>query len=370
MKKIIKFGLSLVGPIVMIVILTMPIGPLAGGLGILQPIGGIFDVGRAVTEPTAQTVNLPGLTAQATVLVDQWGIPHIYASTVEDAYMALGYLHAKDRLFQMVIQNYLAEGRICELVGAYAASSDRFYRTIGLARAAQRTLDWYVANSANPDIASGLKVIDAECAGVNAFIKSMTSVTTPLEFKILGFTPQPWTRLDVFVWAKMMTWGLSGDTYDLEREWVRTTVNNDTMYNQLFTDVMPFEIPIVPEQTNLSIVTYPNAPGNVTVSAYQQNPVVEKTAAEALIPQAKLQAVMKLLASIIQAPGPDDIIGSNNWAVNGSKSTTGKPILCNDPHLGLQAPSLWYEAQIVVPGQTQCDGCDTAGPSCSASRSQ
>ena len=361
MKKIIKFGLSLVGPIVMIVILTMPIGPLAGGLGILQPIGGIFDVGRAVNEPTAQTVTIPGLSAEVTVLVDQWGIPHIYASTVEDAYMALGYLHAKDRLFQMVMQNYLASGRICEIVGEYAATSDKFYRTIGLARAAQRTLDWYVANSADPDVAYTLAGIDAEVAGVNAFINSMTSITTPFEFKVLGFKPQPWTRLDIFIWAKMMTWGLSGGIYDLYRQWIRSTIDNDTMYNELFPDVMPYEVPIVPEQTNLSLVEYPNAPGGVVVSSYPGESAVQISAEEAMIPQAKLQALMSLLADVFQPLGQDEILGSNNWAVASSKSATGMPILANDPHLGLQAPSLWYEAQIVVPGQLDVTGVTLPG---------
>jgi acyl-homoserine lactone acylase PvdQ len=129
----------------MIVLLTMPIGPLAGGLGIIQPIGGIFDVGYGARDPAAQIVRLPGLTAQVDVIVDQWGIPHIYGNTVEDAYMALGYLHAKDRLFQMVMQNYLASGRISEIVGSRGVGSDKFYRTIGLAMSAQNTLDWCVA---------------------------------------------------------------------------------------------------------------------------------------------------------------------------------------------------------------------------------
>jgi penicillin amidase len=360
-KKIIKFGLSLVGPVAMIVILTMPIGPLAGGLGILQPIGGIFDVGRSINEPRTQAVSLPGLTADVTVLVDQWGIPHIYGATVHDAMMALGYMHAKDRLFQMVMQNYLASGRISEIVGGYANSSDRFYRTIGLERAAQRTLDWHVANTANPDVAYALDGIDAEVAGVNAFINSMTSTTTPFEFKILGFNPQQWTRLDIFIWAKMMAWGLSGGIYDLYRQWVRSTIGNDTMYNELFPDVMPYEVPIVPEQTNLSIVTYPNAPGGFKASSFPASSVSQKAAEEAMIPQEKLQALMNELKAVFAPPSQDEIVGSNNWAVGSSKSATGLPILANDPHLGYQAPSLWYEAQIVVPGQLNVMGVTLPG---------
>jgi len=184
-RKILNLGLSLVGSIALIVMLTMPIGPLSGGLGIIAPTGGIFDVGYP--EPALQTVNLPGLDANVIVVFDEWGIPHIYAGAVTDAYMALGYLHAKERLFQMVMQNYLAAGRICEIVGSYAVSSDRYYRAIGLTRGAEETYQWYLKNrNTNDDVAYVLDIIDAEVAGVNGFIDSMTSSTTQLSSRYSG----------------------------------------------------------------------------------------------------------------------------------------------------------------------------------------
>ena len=131
----------MIGPIALIIILTIPIGPLSGGLGILQPWGGIFDVGRGLNEPINQTLTLPGLEDEVVILIDEYGVPHIYASNAVDAYVGLGYMHAKDRLFQMVIQNRLASGRVSEIVGGYANSSDKIYRTIGLKRAAQASLD-------------------------------------------------------------------------------------------------------------------------------------------------------------------------------------------------------------------------------------
>ncbi len=360
-RTIVKFLMSLVGPIALIVLLASPFGMLGGGLGILQPIGGIFDVGLNVNEPVEQTIRLHGLDAEVTVLVDRYGIPHIYATSAKDAFMALGYMHAKDRLAQMIMQNYLAAGRLCELTGGSEAFvlSDMFYRTIGLARSAQRTLEWYEANSdTDPRVAYVLEVIDAEVAGVNAFIDQMTAAQLPLEFKMLGFWPEHWTRHDVFLWAKMMTWSLSGGTYDLLRYWIRTTINNDTMYNELFPDSMPYMVPIIPEQTNLSLSEYPDAPGGYPAALSLERVVPPRHTADslsALIPTDKVRHLITIINDVMAPLEELRAIGSNNWAVHGSRSSTGRPILANDPHLRLQAPSLWYEAHIVVSGEGDDD---------------
>ncbi len=117
-RKVLNFGLSLIGPVALVIILTMPIGPLTGGLGIIQPFGGIFDNGGVINEPEMQRIILPGLGADVEVLIDEWGIPHIYAGSTKDAMMALGYMHAKDRLFQIIMQKHFAAGRVSEIVGA------------------------------------------------------------------------------------------------------------------------------------------------------------------------------------------------------------------------------------------------------------
>ncbi len=360
-RKVLNLVLSLVGPVVMIIILTMPIGPLTGGLGIIAPSGGIFDVGLGVNDPKEQTIYLTGLDARVEVAVDQWGIPHIYAESSKDAFMALGYLHAKERLFQMVLQNHLAGGRISEIVGGYANSSDKYYRTIGLNRAALKSMEWFIENAdSNPDVAYALELIDAEVEGVNAFINSMTSATTPIEFKILGITPEPWTRYDVFLWTSMMSWSLSGSMFDFQRLWLKQTINNDTLYNDMFPDELPYVVPIIPEQYNLSIVEYPNAPGGKPASPV---PITfgSEYAEEAQIPKKKLNALMKTINDVISPFGIMDQIGSNNWVVHGSRTSTGMPILANDPHLVLQAPSLWYEAHIVVPGELNVMGVTFPG---------
>jgi penicillin amidase len=261
-RKVVNLALSFIGPIALIILLTMPIGPLAGGLGIIQPVGGIFDNGAP--GPGSQRIKLTGLDAQVEVIIDHLGVPHIYADSIHDAMMALGYLHARDRLFQVTMQNFFAAGRVSEIVGSYANSSDMFYRSIGLARSAQDSLDWFVANAdSDSAVAEALDAVYAEVEGANAFIRSLNSANMPVEFKILGYTPEPWTPVDCFINAKMLAWGLAGSIMDFERQWIRATLNNDSLYNDLLPDVLPITIPIIQEQVNLSLSQYPLGPGKV-----------------------------------------------------------------------------------------------------------
>jgi penicillin amidase len=349
-RKALNVVLSLIGPAALIVILTMPIGPLAGGLGIVEPWGGIFDVGRGVQHPSVQRVALPDVISGAEVIIDEWGIPHIYADTVEDAFIALGYMHARDRLFQVVMQTYLAAGRISEVVGSIGVDSDKYQRTIGLAKSAEETYQWYVDNAAtNPDVNFTLRCVHAHLEGMNAFIDSMTSENTPIEFKILGFTPQHFTPVDSFTWAKYMTWGLSGGVRDLRNEFIRSTLGNDSLYSDIFPEVYPNTIPVIHEQYNLSLSKYSDAPGGYPAMIVPPSPdMALEDEPLGLISTDKLDKLLETISGAIDLLGDMAIVGSNSWAVNGSKTATGEAMLANDPHLTLQAPSLWYEVHIVV----------------------
>ena len=359
-RKGVNLVLSFIGPIALILLLTMPIGPLFGGLGIIQPIGGIFDNGAP--EPGDQTIRLAGLDAEVEVIIDHLGVPHIYAETVPDAMMALGYMHAKDRLFQVVMQNAFAAGRVSEIVGGYAASSDMFYRSIGLARSAQETADWFEDNVASdPAIAGAVAGMNALVEGANVYINSLTTANMPMEFKVLGYTPEPWTLVDCFINAKMLAWGLAGGLSDFTRLNIRTTLDNDSLYNDLFPDLMPNTVPIILEQYNLSLGEYPLGPGKVPVSSIPEQSSSITLANEASIPQDKLEAVIEMMNDVMKPFGDMEFVGSNNWAVNGSKSSTGMPIVAGDPHLGHQAPSVWYEAHIVVPGVLDVTGTTFPG---------
>ncbi len=343
----INLALSLIGPIAMIILLTMPIGPLAGGLGILQPIGGIFDVGIGLNEAPQETIQIEGLENEVTILIDQYGVPHIYADSAADAYYGLGYMHAKDRLFQMVMQKYLAAGRVSELVGGYANSSDKIYRTIGLERTARKTLNWFLENSdTNPDVAFALELMDAQVKGINTFIERMTSADTPIEFRLLGIAPEPWSKIDMFLGASFITWSLTGDFDDLVRLWLRQNIQNDTMYNELYPDLMPYQKYVVQEQTNLSLTDYPDAPGGYPMEfPFESQSVIDDIA---VIELEKLEEILGYLLPIVDPYGLKDSFGSNNWAVSGNRSNTGNPMLCNDAHMPIVAPNLVYEAHLSV----------------------
>jgi len=359
-RKIVNLGLSFIGPIVLIILLTMPIGPLTGGLGILQPWGGIFDTTRGLNEPVQQTIRLPGLENEVTILIDYNGVPHIYAESVEDAYMGLGYMHAKDRLFQMFIQNRLAAGRVSEVVGGYANSSDKIYRTIGLMRTAQASLDWYIKNEdTHPEAAYALDLMTAQVAGINFFIDHMTSENTPIEFKILGIDPEPWTMEDMFLGASFITWSLTGDFTDLSRFWLRENIQNDTLYDELYPDVIPFTNFTISEQTNLDINDYPDAPGGYPAPEILPSNLCDDEDVE--IDTTRLALLMSELRRVVDPFGLKASIGSNNWAISGSRSSTGSPIICNDAHMPLTAPNLVYEAHLSVPGVMNVMGITLPG---------
>jgi penicillin amidase len=359
-RKVINLGLSIIGPVALIILLTMPIGPLTGGLGILQPWGGIFDTTRGLNEPVRQTIRLPGLESEVTILIDYNGVPHIYAENVEDAYMGLGYMHAKDRLFQMFIQNRLAAGRVSEVVGGYANSSDKIYRTIGLKRAAQASLDWYIENAeTHPAAGYALDLMSAQVAGINFFMDHMTSENTPIEFKILGIDPEPWTMVDMFLGASFITWSLTGEFDDLKRFWLKEKIQNDTLYDELFPDVMPFTNFTISEQSNLDLNNYPDAPGGYPAPEIVPTCLDDDTDVE--IDVTRLSLLMRELERVIDPFGLKSSFGSNNWAVSGSRSSTSFPILCMDAHMPLTAPNLVYEAHLSVPGAMNVMGVTLPG---------
>ncbi|MHA2384183.1 MAG: penicillin acylase family protein, partial [Candidatus Thorarchaeota archaeon] len=203
--------------------------------------------------------------------------------------------------------------------------------------------------------------MNALVEGANIYINSLTSANMPMEFKVLGYTPEPWTLTDCFVNAKMLAWGLAGGLMDFQRLWIRETLDNDTMFSDLLPDVMPNAIPIILEQFNLSLAEYPLGPGKVPASFNPEQSSSITLAETASIPQNKLEAVIKMMNDVVKPFGDLEFVGSNNWAVSGSKSDTGMPIVAGDPHLGHQVPSVWYEAHIVVPGVLDVTGTTFPG---------
>ncbi|OAI22360.1 penicilin amidase [Methylomonas koyamae] len=257
--------------------------------------------------PEVTYLKVPGLPKAIEVVRDSHAVPHIYADTADDAYFALGYLHAQDRLWQMDLNRRAGSGRLAEIFGGDALEQDRFMRVLGLRRAAQ-------ANLQQLDPAT-LASLQAYAQGVNAFLAQESIL--PVEFYLTGAPrPEPWQPADSLVWLKTMAWRLSGN-------WWEELLN------------LKLQQRLSPEQF---ADLFPPYPGE---------------APHALPDVRGLYAELAPLAGKLLAQHRGEVhksVGSNNWVVDGSRTASGKPLLANDPHLPLTAPSLWYFAHLHAPG--------------------
>jgi penicillin amidase len=276
---------------------------------------------RGSLAQTAGSVKVAGLGGPVEVLRDAAGVPHIRAASADDAMFGLGYVHAQDRLWQMEFQRRIGNARLSEVLGDATVETDTFLRTLGPHRAAARA--WA---SATPD---ERRVIGAYVAGVNAFISAHHGRQLPVEFTILGFEPEPWRPEDVLVWIKMMAWNLGGTWSE---ELTRSALDQK-LGAERTAELMPGfaagDPLILPSGVSAD---RPDAPEQSAPAALDPRTVSGLLAADA--------AIQRGLGLGGRA------IGSNNWVIGGARSATGKPLLANDPHLGAQAPSIWYLAHI------------------------
>ena len=238
------------------------------------------------------------------IIRDRYGIPHIYAQSNEAAYFALGFVHAQDRLWQMEFQRRLGAGRLAEVVGKGAISFDEFFRTLSVYHYAEASFKNLSEETQN--------TLNAYTKGVNAYLENRLGPLPP-EFLIFRHKPEPWQPADSLVWLKMMAWDLSNNWDDEILRARLVGVLSDEEINQLF-------------------APYPDD-GPTILPDFQ-----------ALYEDLSLD---KLWASSPKPLPPG--AGSNAWVISGEKTATGKPILANDPHLRLQAPSVWYFAHIKTP---------------------
>jgi penicillin G amidase len=270
-------------------------------------VGALLWIYRRPLPQVDGRISLPGLKQPVEVVRDRWGVPHLYAASVEDVLFAQGYVHAQDRLWQMELNRRVGHGRLSEAFGTIAFDTDRLLRILGFARAARE--GWDATDG------EARTALEAYARGVNAFIQANPN-NWGLEFTLLRLKPEPWTPVDSLVWTKMMAWGLSTN-WDTE-------LINAALVGKLG-----------PERAARLHAEYPA--GNPTVIP---GAPVGEMAAKILTQLKELQAL----------PGLSGLFGmSNNWVVDGHKSTTGKPLLANDPHLGLQMPSIWYENHLTAP---------------------
>jgi penicillin amidase len=262
---------------------------------------------------TEGEIELAGLGAAVEVLRDRHGIPHIYASSLEDAHFALGFVHAQDRLWQMEINRRIGSGRLAEVLGASALETDRFMRTLGLRRVASENLRHYDAETR--------RLLDAYAAGVNAFLAGRPVL--PPEFWLLGVQPEPWSAADSIVWIKVMAW-------DLAANW------RAELLRMRLSRTLPLE------RIHELLAPYPgDAPPKIPDLKALYSGMEKKLAPD---------RVFSLRGKDNYDPDPEFVLGSNSWVVAGARSASGRPLLANDPHLGLTAPPVWYFAHLHAPG--------------------
>jgi penicillin G amidase len=260
--------------------------------------------------PRHQTLRIPGLSAPVEISIDQDGVPRIRAANMLDAGAALGYLHARDRMFQMDLMRRNAAGQLSEIAGPAALPLDKTMRTLGLRRAAAAD---YAVLPADTQAA-----LQAYTRGVNAWIAQRGRFAAP-EFLLLG-APKPWAPVDSLLWGETMGLWLS-------LNW-RTELSREALAGR------------VPQQ--LIDELWPDNGGGGHPEA-------------ALTPDAPLrEAAASLMQVLPQFPSPFTLpdTASNEWAVDGSHSATGAPLLAGDPHLAFGFPGIWYLARIDTPNET------------------
>lgn len=287
-----------------------PIPPLGK---FLDPFHGFWKNAENKIPPV---LSLKGPMNEISVLYDSTLIPHIYAANEEDLFFAQGFVTATHRLWQMELQTHAAAGRVSEILGGNALDFDRTQRRLGMVYGAK--------NSWNEMKKDSIVKMAAEkyAAGVNAFIESLNYEKLPLEYKLLDYEPEAWTTMKSALLLKYMAKTLNIGDKDFEMTNALKLFGRETL-ELLYPDN---------EHVGDPIVDNPNG--------WKFQPIIldgEHVSSEALVQNEPLEK-------------PEPGIGSNNWAVAGSKTATGSPMLCNDPHLDLNLPSIWFVVHLSAPG--------------------
>ena len=297
---------------------------------LVNPFAGFWQNGtRDDTPPPALVV--PGLRDEVRVAWDGRHVPHIFARNDHDLYMAQGYISARLRLWQMEFQLLYSAGRVSEVVGPMGLEQDRYNRRFGMVWAAENSLRKLREDEKTRE------AMEAYLAGVNAYIRSLGPKDLPVEYKILDYRPEPWTDLKSALLLKTMAYMLTAYHRDALLTVMRDALG-EAIAEALFPYDAPLVDPVIPRGTAWAFTPVPlpaKAPETETKAGASADEISPSGDPGAFPP-------------IGTQPGPG--IGSNNWAVSGRLTKSGFPILCNDMHLGLTLPAIWYEVQLTSPG--------------------
>ncbi len=304
---------------------------------VVSVVGAVVVIRRPLPQ-TSGTLHVPGLSAPVTVTRDARGVPTITATTSADLFRAQGYVAAQDRFFEMDYRRHVTAGRLSELVGenADALAADKVIRTFGWRRVAEQ--EW---QTVEPSTRAALQ---AYADGVNAYLDGKAPSQIAVEYTVLGLqvnvrAPEPWDPVDSLAWLKAMAWDLRGN-YDDELERARTfeSVRDVDKVDQLF--------PEYPQDVNAPILTAKEDDAATATAAAHGDATI--TSAELRSGDVQ-RAIVSASAAVDAVPhlvGDGAGVGSNSWVVSGEHTASGKPVLANDPHLGISAPGIWAQVRL------------------------
>ncbi len=273
------------------------------------------------------TLAVPGFRDDVEVIRDRWGVPHIYAKNTDDLFMAQGYVMAQDRLWQMEMWRREREGRLAEILGPSAVARDRTARLLKY-RGPMDEREW---TSYHPE---GKRIFTAYAAGVNAFVAA-NAKTLPIEFRVTGITPEPWTAETLLLRAG--TFGDATAELTLARNVAR--LGADAANRQRAPD--PWNELVVPDGLDIKLID-----DTVTTGGGRGGGGGGRGASTPEL----IEPYRTWSAGRVDEPYEEANPGSNNWVVSGVLSATGKPVVANDPHRSVTNPSLRYIVHLVAPG--------------------
>ena len=312
------------------------------GIGeLLDPVRGAWSVANSAELPDSAAGAVPALSSGVTVLYDERAVPHIFARNEEDAYRALGYVVARDRLFQLELQTRAAAGTLTELLGPLALEADQETRGLGLPAAAERKM------IALDTLSEGGRMAEAYAEGVNAYIESLSPDDYPIEYRILGAAPARWEPINSVHLFNRMGYILAMSSVELRRARAAALVGTEAA-EALFPTNSAIQEPIQPvDRSAPRVVIEPLPP-----------PGEPDTLA-----RVALGALPRLTPTMtgVTRETPGSALGSNNWAVAPRRTAGGHALLAGDPHLELSLPSIWYEAHLVVPERLDVYGVTIPG---------
>ena len=300
----------------------------AGGLAIY--------VWRSVPTDDAQYAIKAPL-RETTITLDADGIPTIEAKSERDLSFAVGFMHARDRLWQLEMNRRIGRGELAEILGPKALETDKFLRTLGVHRAAKAQFDGF------PPEAKAL--LQAYADGVNAYVRDAMTVRPP-EFVILGVQPGLWEPVDTVAWAIIMA-------YDLGGNWG----------NELLRLQMAARMPVSRIDELLPPQSGDKLPAHGDYAALYSSLGVLPVKVAMLTPLPPRGGGVGGEGDLLFLSAGIEGIGSNNWVVNGANTVSGKPLLANDPHLSLAAPAIWYFTKQKAPGIEVTGATLPGGPS-------